>query len=346
MKIRLAVLLFSVLCASSIALAQNYQVRANRGLNLRAESSLQSSVVDTVRSDAILQVVGSFGRWLKIDRNGRTAWLADWTDYSRVTDASSVAQPVQPIDNCCFVDRQCSTADEWTDGYWAFQRGQCPAPTQPAISQPQAPLSPQPTSGRPQPLRPESVIAQLPYSLTDWSRVNAPGVDNCCQIGWDCQNDTEWQRGYHVYQASQCHHNAVTIDGSPGFVSLFQNAFERLRVHAPHWYSYTIAGLHGIKELPNNSGAGVHPFTRTYVQECCASPLNEGDLYTMLGNMVHEACHLHMWNRGLAVAGWTNELPCVEAQLYATEAADPLDRQSGWLRGLILNLHDPAYWWW
>ena len=29
------------------------------------------------------------------------------------------------IDNCCFVDRQCATDQEWTDGYWAFQNGQC-----------------------------------------------------------------------------------------------------------------------------------------------------------------------------------------------------------------------------
>ena len=346
--------LLSLLLALVLALpaaAQDYQVRANRGLNLREGSSLDSRVVDTVRSGAILQVVGSFNRWLKIERNGRTVWLADWTDFSRVSGASPAAQPAQPaqpIDNCCFVDRQCASTDDWTDGYWAFQRGQCPAPQQPASSQPAAPvsISPQPASGRPQPLRPESVIAQLPYSVTDWSRVGAPGVDNCCQVGWDCQNDTEWLRGFEVYQASQCHHNAVNIEGSPAFVAVFRDAFERLRVHAPHWYSYTIAGLHGIKELPNHSGGGVHPHTRTYVQECCGHALGENDVYAFMGNMVHEACHLHMWNRGLAVASWTNELPCVESQLYATEAADPLDRQSRWLRDLIANMHDPSRWWW
>ena len=36
------------------AIAEEYRVRANRGLNLRADSSLQSRVVDTVRSGDIL----------------------------------------------------------------------------------------------------------------------------------------------------------------------------------------------------------------------------------------------------------------------------------------------------
>ena len=140
MKFRLIVLLLVALTASSIATAQAYQIRVNRGLNLRADSSLQSRVVDTVRSGDILQVIGSANNWLEIDRNGRIVWLANWTDYSRVGETT---QPVQqtsaPIDNCCFVDRQCSSEGEWTDGYWAFQHGQCPAPPQPAISLPIAP---------------------------------------------------------------------------------------------------------------------------------------------------------------------------------------------------------------
>lgn len=350
MKIRMAILLLVALMASSIATAQDYRIRANRGLNLRSDSSLQSRVVDTVRGGEILQVVGSFNRWLKIDRNGETVWLADWTDFSRVGEPTQpVTQPAStPIDNCCFVDRQCNSDQVWTNGFYRFQREECPAPPQPAIAVPAAPVSlPPATGGRPQPLRPESATPHLPYSITDWSRVGEPGVDNCCQIGWDCQNDTEWLRGFEVYQASQCHYHAVEISGSADFRAMVERAFNQLRNLAPDWYAYSIAGLHRVEQIENESGIGVHPHTRSFTmphQE--GRPVSESDYYYFLGAMVHEACHLHMWNRGLAVAGWTNELPCVEAQLYATEAVDPINRQSTWLRDLIANLHDPSRWWW
>ncbi len=349
MRARLTALLLIALLAGSIATVQAYEIRANRGLNLRADSSLQSRVVDRVRSGDILQVVGSANNWLEIDRAGRSMWLASWTDYSRVGETP---QPVQqtsaPIDNCCFVDRQCSSEGEWTGGFYSFQREECPAPPQPAISLPAAPVSlPPATGGRPQAMRPESATPHLPYSITDWSRVGAPGVDNCCQIGWDCQNDTEWLRGFEVYQASQCHHSAVAINGSAHFKSMAEQAFLALRNRAPHWYAYVISGLHSAKMLSPQAGGGTHPFHRSYQTgfHNRHAP-TESDVYDFVGGLVHEACHLHMWNRGLAVAGWTNELPCVEAQLYATEAVDPIDRQSYWLRDLIANLHDPSRWWW
>ena len=70
------------------------------------------------------------------------------------------------IDNCCFVDRQCSSDQEWSDGYWAFQNGQCVAPA------PSANLS-------------------VP-------------VDNCCGIDRQCSTDAEWLSGWQAYQNNQC----------------------------------------------------------------------------------------------------------------------------------------------
>jgi len=29
-------------------------------------------------------------------------------------------------------------------------------------------------------------------------------VDNCCFIGWSCNNDADWVRGFHAYQNNQC----------------------------------------------------------------------------------------------------------------------------------------------
>ena len=73
------------------------------------------------------------------------------------------------IDNCCFVDRQCSSDQEWTNGYWAFQNGQCAAPA---------------PSGQP-------------------ANSSAP-VDNCCFVDRQCQSDQEWIAGYWAYQNGQC----------------------------------------------------------------------------------------------------------------------------------------------
>ncbi len=80
------------------------------------------------------------------------------------------------IDNCCFLDRQCSSDQEWTNGYWAFQNGQCHAPAPP---QPQTSAAP---------------VGNVPAN-----------VDNCCYVDRQCNTDLEWMGGWHAYQAGQCH---------------------------------------------------------------------------------------------------------------------------------------------
>ena len=75
-------------------------------------------------------------------------------------------------DNCCGIDRQCSTDRQWTDGYYAFQRGQCAAPAQ---AQPPAPAA----------------------------SSSAP-TDNCCGIDRQCYNDADWVVGYYAFRENQC----------------------------------------------------------------------------------------------------------------------------------------------
>ena len=89
------------------------------------------------------------------------------------------------IDNCCFVDRQCSSDQQWIDGYWAFQNKQCTAPAQPAQSQPVA-------SGPPP--------AQ---------------VDNCCYVDRQCGNDQQWIDGYWAFQNKQCAAPAQPAQSQP-----------------------------------------------------------------------------------------------------------------------------------
>lgn len=156
-----------------LAAAQRYSIRAEGRYNLRAEPSLQGPWVETVATGTILQVSGATGSWLQIDRNGRVVWMADWLRYTRI---EGVSQPEAqtPVDNCCFVDRQCVSDQDWTDGYFAFQAGQCSSPSQPQPQQSEQPLS---------------VSSQ---------------VNNCCFAGWHCQTEREWIAGYHAYQSNQC----------------------------------------------------------------------------------------------------------------------------------------------
>ncbi len=88
--------------------------------------------------------------------------------------ASSLTGWASDIDNCCFIDRQCQTDQQWTDGYWAFQNNQCPAPA------PSQPLASAPKGGGP---------AQ---------------IDNCCFVDRQCNSDQEWTDGYWAFRNNQC----------------------------------------------------------------------------------------------------------------------------------------------
>lgn len=182
MKAKLLAVTLTILLFCYLAAAQDYCIRVNRRINLRDAASLQSNVLETVATGTTLTVVGELNQMLKISRNGNEAWMASWVDYSRVDDcggAQAPAQPLSAIDNCCFVDRQCQSDQEWTEGYWAFQNGQCQAPAQTG-----APASSQPVSGAP---------AQ---------------IDNCCFVDRQCRTELDWISGYHAYQNNQC--------GAPG----------------------------------------------------------------------------------------------------------------------------------
>ncbi len=139
---RLLVAVAISLVAIGSALAESYQIQVRFTVRLRASYSLDSPVVGNALAGDVLQVVGRHNRWLKIERDGESAWLADWVDYTRLDQ-----QPAQPatapaakgqtptnVDNCCFVDRQCQSERDWVDGYWAYRRDECPAQAQPGSS--------------------------------------------------------------------------------------------------------------------------------------------------------------------------------------------------------------------
>ena len=113
-------------------------------MNIRAGSSTRHLVVANARAGDVFAVsasmVGSDWCWLKIDMG----WLAN-TSRVRSTEpaqpvvtGSSTSATSQPsnIDNCCFVNRQCTSEQEWINGYWAYQRNECPGPAQSGTSSP------------------------------------------------------------------------------------------------------------------------------------------------------------------------------------------------------------------
>ena len=173
-RFRLLLIVDCLACAICMSVsAQTYSIRTEFRTNLRASYSLTAQVVETAPSGAILQVVGNFERWLKINRNGIEVWMADWVRHTR-TDGSQ-QQLSSAIDNCCNVNRHCTAEHEWVSGYWAYQNNECPVSTQ----------SQEQTSTQ--------------------QETNTPAqTDNCCFVDRQCQSDQEWTDGYWAYQNNQC----------------------------------------------------------------------------------------------------------------------------------------------
>ena len=357
---RALIAIMIVLLACSLVAAQGYYIRAENRLNLRASPSLAGQFIETVPAGTVLHVIGSYNRWLKISRNGAEVWMADWLSYTRVDAPASQQTSTGPspanIDNCCFVDRQCQGDAEWTAGYYAFQNGQCGAPAQSAA----------------QPLASQPVSAGV-------ANIASGAVDNCCQLGADCQTQDDWTQGYYDFQNNQCgitienccqltgacqsdadwvygymaalHFQcnvpspatAIRLEGSPAFVRRMQETLTIMRDRAMSWYAYSITGLSRIFEVPEGSASGVYPHNRSY-QETLSEAME--DYPYVAGGIVHEACHIHQWEDGTATTGWRNELPCVQKQLEVTLAIDPHHYTVAWLRDLIANIRNPEYWWW
>jgi len=304
-----AIVALFALC--SVASAQDYQIRVGANINLRDTYSLEGNVVEVVPSGTVLQVVGRFNRWLTIDRNGNTLWMADWVPFTRVGDGG---QTQSQIDNCCFVDRQCTVDAEWTSGYWAFQNGQCAAPLQSGL--------------------------QLPLTSTgsDSSEVN-----NCCFIGWQCKSDEEWARGHWAFHLGQCKHRGVEIEGSLAFVNAIEQALDLLQSRAPQWYGYSISGLTKIREATASESPGVYLHTGVY--DVLPNRVSAGVLW-LASVIVHEACHVHRAARGLVPGDLTGERECLKVQIEATEVFDYHNKHLPWLREILANIDDIEYQWW
>lgn len=276
-------------------------------MNIRDSFSASARVVGTARAGDSFAVSqsrrGDRWCWLNIGKG----WLAKTSRVSPTPPApTSPSQTVQTanIDNCCYVDRQCQTDQEWENGYWAFQNGQCVVPAQ---------------------------------------NTSAPSsnVDNCCFIGWQCHNDDDWSRGYHAFRNNQCGGNAITnpaalnlpeIEGSDWFRQQIAEAFEFLRANSPKWFNYTASKLRRIVEVAELTGKyGTEAYARVNARngrvKVSRSSLLEGN-WPLHNALVHEACHVHQWDSG-KYDGWSWSLSydlepeCYEVQIQALSEMMP-----------------------
>ena len=322
MKIRWLAAACLALSLAALASAQSDSIRITNNTRLRATYSLQGRILETAPAGTVLQVTGALGKWLKISRNNRDMWMANWVDYVKVDSQPAATN----IDNCCFIDRQCASDSEWQQGYRAFKNNECAAPTHTQ--------------------KPASAPASAPVSAPA-SHPSFADVDNCCLLGWPCASDNDWTRGYLSYHDDQCRFGGAKVAGSSAFVAMVEQAYALLLSRAPNWFMYVIAELHAIEEQPPGTRSGIYIDSQTFGSSFDpAHAVTEGDVIGMVGGLVHEACHAHQWHEGTATVGWRNEIRCVQEQLAATEAVDPSKRHSPWLRNLIANIENPEYWWW
>ncbi len=281
--------------------AQAYSIRVEFNTNLRVEPSLDSRIVESATASSVLQVVDSLNRWLKIDRNGRAVWMASWVSHTRVRDSGPSEQAAQ-VDNCCFVDRQCHSDQDWRDGYWAYQRNECPV----GASQPQVSTPPTSTA--------------------------SSQVDNCCFVGRQCHSDQDWRDGYWAHQNGQCGAPASAdptrplIEGSARFVHRVNGALNWLQRRAPDWYAYVTSG---IDKIGQSSLYGIsYAKLASHAAHISHSHAFRGegrtvDYMILCSTLVHEAAHIHDAVAGLSFEGWDAEIRAEQKQLEFYRAVDP-----------------------
>ena len=390
MKSKLFILVLTLAAFVTVVIAnpETYRIRVQYNTNLRASNSLDSAVLASAPAGTTLQVVGQVENWLQINRAGALYWMAAWVNHSRVEDPV----PAQPagnvpsnIDNCCQVDRQCHSDQDWTNGYWAYQNGQCVAPAQTQIQSPAQPASNAPTSvdnccfidrqcqtdqewgdgywayqngqcSNAQLLGSQSIVippgtdAQL---LGSQSIVIPPGTDNFCDVNRECHSEADWVSGWLAFQHFQCQSHPATkgisIKGSPQFVSQVSNALQLLQDRAPQWWKYSTRGLNTIKMVPEGSPSNVNRESKTYnetLSEVLKKGTGEAGLVYIIFGIVHEACHVN--EDHLHKDGLDEEKACTQASLYALQTINPADDAGtiDWLKWLIDNIHDPAVQWW
>lgn len=112
-------------------------IRLDIEANLRENHSLDSELAVRLAEGSLLSVTDEFNRWLQVSYGDSELWLADWVMHTRLSleEIITIYAPPPPpppviIDNCCLIDRDCTTDAEWLSGYLDFHANWCPAPAE------------------------------------------------------------------------------------------------------------------------------------------------------------------------------------------------------------------------
>ena len=370
MKARFIAIAILMFIAGGAASAQTYAIRIDVDANLRSGPGLDRDRVETVPTGTVLQVIGEFGRWLRTDRNGRDLWMASWLRYTRV-DSGAQPQPATSagvaIDNCCYVNRTCTTPNDWQSGYWAFQNNECPAQSVAPVAQTPASQSPSAVDNCCFVDRQCNTDAQWmdgyrAYQLGQCHTQTPPvssttpqtsHVDNCCFLSWQCETDTDWFAGYQAKQRNQCDASSpglsLIIEGSPDFTWRTQAALDLLREKAPWWYAYALNGLNKIRQT--SVGMGVHVsekvFDLEYHDDNPPHPSHEStDAAVRASTLVHEATHVYRYERGVEPGGVPGESEALRAEIRVLALIAPGSYRITYRQKLLVNIHKPECQWW
>lgn len=173
----------------------NYHIRLLIETNLRELHSLESDIVAVLAEGSVLNVVDSFNRWLKVEHDGGHAWIADWVQHARLSEAEveAIYYPPEPttlyVDNCCQLGRDCATEADWHGGHLDFLAGLCPLPPDT-----------------------DEVIYESPVHMTL--------MDNCCLMGQTCETVDDWQAGFYDYARDKCGMSMMMEDSSMSMNSM------------------------------------------------------------------------------------------------------------------------------
>ncbi len=291
--------------------------------------------VDAAQSSAIDNCCG-------IDRRCQSdqEWIDGYYAYQRQecqapatssqpsASAPAPAQQSQPAgNNCCGVDRQCYSEQDWINGYWARQNGQCGAPAQ---------------------------VNQSGANCCDtgW---NCRREHEKIYGQWAAQHNRCFPTPNSPPRQSfgpYLDHGHIRItELTPGFTTMVNAGFALLRTHSPHWYNFVVNAITEVREC-HNCGSGVFGASGITVYHHAphsVRPYIRQDDYTMAEFLVHEACHVYQNRQGRGVGGdisWLNEYEC---ELYNRDSALEMGGISQNIGHNSVFLNDPmnrALWWW
>ena len=239
------------------------------------------------------------------------------------------------IDNCCHLDRECHSEEQWRAGWVAFKNLECwdeyhawyrtPDPGAfPAAGSDNCCTAPgwlclndlHFERGRDAFIHFNHCNQRIiPTYLPSYQYYDI--VDNCCHLGRDCQTEADWQRGHSDFVHFKCEFSVplinsmpVQIGGSATFKTNMRAVFSLLKAKSPSYFNYVSRGLdfidqHGDYPIGSQHGGADYVYC-DWPQRTYYSGLSDNMagnwwrvIVQQINRMVHEACHCNRLAAGL-----------------------------------------------